>query len=78
VNLSWTKLFPNELEDLQLHKDFLLFANAGTSLNIIAYRKPTCIYISDASEFGYSVLTGKAWHWELPYQSLHAHIHKLP
>jgi len=69
-SLSWTTLFPNELEDLKLHKDFLLYANAGISFNVIAYRKPTCIYRSDASEFGlgggYSVLTGAAWRWEMP------------
>jgi len=35
ANLSWTKLFPNEFEDLKLHKDFLLCADAGVSLNII-------------------------------------------
>jgi len=81
VNLSWTKLFPNELKDLQLHKDFLLFANAGISLNIVAYRKPTCIYRSDASEFGlggYSVLTGDTWRWELPIKlRMHTSINSL-
>jgi hypothetical protein len=69
AKLSWTLLYPNELEDLKLHKDFLLYANKGVSLNIIAFHKPTCIYRSDASEFGlggYSILSGKAWHWEIP------------
>jgi hypothetical protein len=68
---SWTTLSSNELDDLRLHKDFLLYANAGVSLNIISFRKPTCIYCSDASEFGlggYNVLTGEAWRWETPIE----------
>jgi hypothetical protein len=68
---SWTTLSSNELDDLRLHKDFLLYANAGVSLNIISFRKPTCIYRSDASEFGlggYNVMTGEAWRWETPIE----------
>jgi hypothetical protein len=71
AKLSWTALFPNELEDLRLHKEFLLYANRGVSLNIIAFRKPTCIFRSDASEFGlggYSILSGAAWRWEIPIE----------
>jgi len=67
--LSWTTLSTLEIEDLALHKEFLLYANRGISLNIIAFRKPTHIYRSDASEFGvggYNVLTGRAWRWEIP------------
>jgi hypothetical protein len=71
AKLSWTALFPNDLEDLRLHKEFLLYANKGVSLNIIAFRKPTCIFRSDASEFGlggYSILSGTAWRWEIPIE----------
>ncbi len=38
-------------------------------LNNIAFRKPTHIYRSDASEFGlggYNVIFGQAWRWEFP------------
>jgi hypothetical protein len=67
--LGWTKLFSTELEDLVLHKNFLCYANAGVSLNVIAFRKPTHMFRSDASEFGlggYNILSGNAWRWEIP------------
>jgi hypothetical protein len=43
-------------------------------LNNVAFRRPTQIYRSDASEFGiggYNVISGKAWHWEIP---VHLHL----
>jgi hypothetical protein len=78
---GWTKLSRNELDDLVLHKNFLLYANNGVSLNIIAYPKTTHIYRSDASEFGlggYSVISGYAWHREIPSElRLHTSINSL-
>ena len=38
-------------------------------MNNVAFRKPTNIYRSDASEFGmggYNVTSGRAWRWEIP------------
>lgn len=68
-SLRWTTVQPSELEDLLLHKTFLFYANRGVSLNNISYRKPTHIYRSDASEFGfggYNVASGESWRWEIP------------
>jgi hypothetical protein len=44
--LGWTKLFSTELEDLALHKNFLRYANAGVSLNVIVFHKPTHMFRS--------------------------------
>jgi len=69
AHTGWTKFMSSELEDLTLHKKFLLFANNGVSLNILTFRKPTIILRSDACEFGlggYNVVSGKAWRWEIP------------
>lgn len=66
---GWTSLSTNELQDLSIHCDFLQYAKRGVLLNNIAFRKPTHIYRSDASEFGlggYSIISGQAWRWELP------------
>jgi hypothetical protein len=66
---GWTVLSSNELSDLNIHSEFLHYAKRGISLNNIAFRKPTSIYRLDASEFGlggYNIITGRAWHWELP------------
>ncbi len=66
---GWTSLSPNELLDLSLHLEFLQYANRGLSLNNVAFRKPTQIYRYNASEFGiggYSIISGRAWCWEIP------------
>jgi hypothetical protein len=66
---GWTSLSTHELQDLSIHRDFLRYAKRGVLLNNIAFRKPAHIYRSDASEFrmgGYSILSGRAWRWELP------------
>jgi hypothetical protein len=69
ARMGWTTLSANELLDLALHSEFLQYAKRGVSLNNISFRKPTHIFRSDASEFGmggYSVLSGRAWRWEIP------------
>ena len=55
-------------EDLKLAQLFLNKAHAGVSMNLLTYRKPTRIYINDASEHGlggFSTL-GRAWTWIIP------------
>ena len=62
------KLRKDAIEDLHLHKRFLLVAKSGISMNLLTYRKPTHIYRSDACPFGlggYSA-TGQAWRWYIP------------
>jgi len=69
AHLGWTKFWQTELEDLSSHKRFLLHANRGVSLNIIAFRKPTLIFRSDACKFGlggYNIASGNAWRWKIP------------
>ena len=71
ARLGWTSLSNHELSDLTTHADFLQYAKRGFSLNNVAFRKPTLIYCSDASEFGmggYNAITGRAWRWELPLE----------
>jgi hypothetical protein len=49
-------------------------ARDGISINNIIHRKPTKICRSDASEFGiggYNIVSGKAWHFELPVDCRH-------
>jgi hypothetical protein len=58
---GWTSLSTHELQDLSIHRDFLQYAKRGVLLSNTAFRKPTHIYPSDASEFGmggYSILSG--------------------
>ncbi|MGH7955273.1 MAG: hypothetical protein ACREOZ_04860, partial [Gloeomargaritales cyanobacterium] len=46
------------------------------SLNLLTYRVPTHVFRSDACEHGiggYSLLSGKAWRWEIP-QALHDRV----
>jgi len=78
---GWTSLSAKELSDLSIHSDFLHYAKRGVSLNNIAFRKPTTIYRSDASEFGiggYNIVSGRAWRWELPVAlRLHTSINSL-
>jgi hypothetical protein len=69
ARLEWTSLTTNELLDLSLHSEFLQYAKRGVLFNNVAFRKPTHIFRSDASEFGlrgYSILSGHAWRWEMP------------
>jgi hypothetical protein len=56
-------------EDLLLCLDFLKFAKDGVSMNLLVFADPTHYYRSDACEHGlgsYSILSGQAWHFELP------------
>jgi hypothetical protein len=55
--------------DLHLLISFLNLAKEGLPMNNLTFCKPTHLYRSDASEFGlggYNVITGHAWHFELP------------
>lgn len=57
------------LEDLTLWLQFLEKANTGISINLLVECYPSQIYITDSYENGiggYSLLTGRAWRFELP------------
>ncbi len=63
------RLTDNVRDDLDLCLDFLSMARTGVSMNILVFAEHTHIYRSDACEHGlggYSILTGKAWSFELP------------
>ena len=58
-----------ELEDIRLWKKMLSRANQGVSFNLIVYRAPTKLHLSDSCPHGlggFSVLTGRAWRLKLP------------
>ena len=52
-----------ELEDIRLWKKMMSRANQGISFNLIVYRAPTKLYLSDSCPYGlggFSVLRGRA------------------
>ncbi len=55
-------------KDLQLMLNFLKMANAGISLNSIAFQQPTHVYRSDSCPAGLGGYSheGFAWRWYLP------------
>ena len=68
---KWGKarLTQNVKDDLTLCLEFLALGRDGVSLNILVFAEPTHYYRSDACEHGlggYSILSGKAWRFELP------------
>ena len=68
-------------EDAKLCRLFLKRACSGISMNTIVFRKPTHIYIGDASEHGlggFSTNHGGAWCYEIPMHLRgRAHINLL-
>ena len=71
----------NAIAELQLARSFLKRAHQGVSMNCIVFRKPTHVYLGDASEHGlggFSVKTGKAWRYLIPVKLRgRAHINLL-
>jgi hypothetical protein len=70
IKSRFTTLSLQELEDLVLLQQFIYAASSNRiSLNNLAFRNPTHLYRSDSSLHGlggYSILTGKAWRFEIP------------
>ena len=64
------KLNSDCAEDLELMLKFLGRARTGVSMNLVAYRLPTHIFISDACPHGIGGFAhhGRAWRWYLPAQ----------
>jgi hypothetical protein len=63
------KLSKNAIREFELSRKFLARAHRGVSMNNIVFRKPTRIYIGDASEHGLGgmcVQSGKAWRFLIP------------
>jgi len=74
---AWTA----EMKDLVLWKDFLVVAHTGIDLNLLTTREPNNILRTDACEHGlggYSLKTGRAWRWEIPFASTRAQVDQLP
>lgn len=60
-----------ELEDLKLWLLFYKRAFEGISFNIIVFRRPTKIYVSDSCPYGmggFSIRHGRAWRFKLPIE----------
>jgi hypothetical protein len=58
---------PSAREDLALWILFLRRARSGLSMNLVVFRLPTTVGITDASEHGiggYCLLSGRAWRYE--------------
>ena len=63
------KLTKNAVAELKLAQKFLVRAKNGISMNTITFRKPSRIYIGDASEHGLGGLceqSGRAWRFVIP------------
>ena len=76
---KWTRLRISAWirADLELWLTFLSQAYDGISLNLISFRQPTHIYMTDSCEFGLGGFSskGKAWRWKIPENLLgRAHI----
>ena len=65
---AWYQLRPNIHDDLKLHKRILQKSRKGTLVNLITYRKPTRIYITDTYKIGMGgfISKGRAWRWQIP------------
>ena len=71
LSCKWgkAKITENVRDDLILCLEFLKYAKDGVSMNNLVFAEPTHYYRSDACEHGlggYSILSGKAWRFELP------------
>ena len=67
-------------EDLILAKRFIGKANQGVSMNLLTFRKPDVVYISDAAEYGLGGFTshGRARTYVIPQKLRNrAHINIL-
>ena len=71
----------NAIAELHLARSLLKRAHQEVSMNCIVFRKPTHVYLGDASEHGlggFSVKTGKAWRYLIPVNLRgRAHINLL-
>ena len=68
------------VKDLQLAKQFIKRAHEGINMNLITFRKPTLIFIGDASEHGLGGFdnNGRAWRYHIPEELQgRAHINLL-
>ena len=74
-------LTKNAIAELNLSQKFLKKAHEGISMNTLTFRKPTRIYIGDASEHGLGgmcVQSAKAWRFIIPPKlRSRAHINLL-
>ena len=62
-------LSTRELEDLELWLKFYKKARTGVSFNLIVFRQPTKMYLSDSCPYGlggFSINSGRAWRIKLP------------
>ena len=71
LSCKWGKasITANVRDDLVLCLEFLKLAKEGVSINTLVFAEPTHYYRSDACEHGlggYSILSGRAWRFELP------------
>ena len=69
IKKNLSSMSPAALADLDLWQSFLANANQGISLNLIVERDPDHVFITDSCENGiggFSLLSGKAWRFELP------------
>jgi len=70
IKSRFTTLTLQELEDLVLLQHFIYVASSkGIPLNNLVFCNPAHLYRSDSSLHGlggYSILTGKAWRFEIP------------
>ena len=68
---STVKYAQKDIDDLTIWKRLLSKANEGVSFNLIVYRRPTKMYLSDACPYGmggFSLLSGRAWRMQLPME----------
>ena len=66
---SIEKFSDRELSDLKLWMRFYEKAHEGISFNLIVFRQPSKIYLSDSCPYGmgrFSVNSGRAWKLKLP------------
>ena len=77
---AWYRLMPNVHDDLKLYTRILPRTRKGISMNLLTYREPTRIYLTDSYKIGTGGFSskGRAWRWQIPKEYwVRAHINLL-
>ena len=65
---DWYRLRTNIRDDMKLHMKILQKSHEGISMNLLTYREPTRINLTNAYKIGMVGLSskGRAWRWQIP------------
>ena len=72
IAFVWLRLWPNIRDNLKLHIRILQKSYKGISMNLLTYREPTRIYLTDACKIGMSGFSskGRLCRWQIPKEYL--------